>query len=76
MGQSMLTTASLASLRLGRLSLPHPTLDSSASLIGGHVAFGLKLELESGTFLMGQHFHQYVVLVHFIETEEMMEQST
>ena len=72
----MLTTVSLPSPRLGRLSLPHPTLDSSASLIGGHVAISLKVELESGTFPMGQQFHLSVELVHFIETGEMMEQST
>jgi hypothetical protein len=53
----------------------HPTLDSSASLTGCHVV-GLKAELESGSFLMGQLFQLKVWLHHFTETEEMMEQST
>ena len=47
----MLTTVSFPSLRLERL-IVHPTLDSNASLTGGHVV-QLKAELESGTFLVG-----------------------
>ena len=73
----MLTTVPFPSLRLGRLLTLHPTLDSSASLIRGHVVQQLKPELESGTFLMGQQLFQIkMVLQHFIETEEIMEQST
>ena len=72
----MLTTVSFPSLRLGRLTL-RPTLDSSASLIGGHVVQLMKAELESGTFLVGQdQLQDKVMLQHSIETEEMMELST
>ena len=53
----------------------YPTLDSSASLIGGHVVRLHQTELESGTFLMGQLFQLKVELNHFTEPGEMMEQS-
>ena len=72
----MLTTVPFPSLRLGRL-LVHPTLESSASLTGGHVVPLQQTELGSGTFLVGQQLFQDKVLMHHsIEPEEMMDQST
>ena len=68
----MLTTVSFPSLRLGL----HPILDYSVSLIRGHVARPVKTELESGNFLMVQILASQVPLLLFIETEEIMEQST
>ena len=71
-GQSILTTVSFQSLRLGRLIQQ----DSSASLTGCHVVGLHQTELESGTFLIGlQLFQLKAVLHHSIEPEEMMVQS-
>ena len=54
-GQSILTTVSFPSLRLGRLIQQ----DSSVSLTGCHVVRLHQTELESGTFPVGQQlFHQ------------------
>ena len=72
----MLTIVSFSSLRLERLILAQAKIrDSSASLIGGHVVQLYQTDLDSGTFPMGHKFHHNLVL-HFIEPEEMMEQST
>ena len=71
-GQSILTTVSFPSLRLGRVIRQ----DSSASLTGGHVVGLHQTELESGTILTGQQLFQLkAVLHHSIEPEEMMGQS-
>ena len=51
----MLTAVPFPSLKLEKL-IPHPILDSSASLIGCHVVHHLRAELESGTFLIGHVF--------------------
>ena len=73
----MLIIASFPSLRLGRLALvPHPVLDYSVSLTGGHVAFSLKVGLESGIFWIEQQFPQNLLPQHSTEIEEMMEKST
>ena len=62
---------------IGRLIIVHPTLHSSASLTGCHVVQLHQTELDIGTFLMGQQlFHYKAVLQHFIETGEIVEQST
>ena len=75
----MLTTVSFPSLRLGKLILTQTKTrnsDSSVSLTGGHAVQLYQPDLESGTFLMGQHqFQNKVLMHHSIETEEMMEQS-
>ena len=75
----MLTTAIFTSLKLGRPFTIYQilTLDSNASLTVVHVVSLHQTDLENGTFLVEQQlFQSKVRLHHFIETEEMMEQST
>ena len=77
----MLTTVPSRSLRLGRLTLlchhlQIQTMDSSASLIGCHVVQFSQTDLDSGNSPIRQILESLVPLHHFIETEEMMEQST
>ena len=53
----------------------HQTMDSSASLTGGHVV--QLTDMENGSSLTMVEWFQYKeVLQHSTETEEMMEQST
>ena len=74
----MLTTVSFPSLRLDRLIAicHHQTMDSSASLTGCHVVLLYQTDLDGGNSPIRQMLESLVALHHFIETEEMMEQST
>ena len=57
----MLITVPSPLLKSERLTL-HPILDYSVSLIEYHVVHHFRVELESGTFLMGHLFQYKTVL--------------